>query len=191
MINRPRRQPLRNRRHVVSAPNPLNDMVLRYLVLIAIYLAFMFLVLCDWFNLGVGALAPQWLLAPVFVWSVRQPQLMPAALLFLVGILSDIVIGTPLGVHGTAILAVGAMARFQQRYLQTQNFFAIWADYAALALGCVVIINLFVLLSGPATSGVGSTIVSALLSWGATVLVFPPLALGAHALINLLRRVEG
>lgn len=163
---------------------------MRYAALMLLYAVFMIAVFGGWLNAPGGNLSAFWVLVPVFVWSIREPALLPAWVLFVVGILSDIVIGTPLGAHGLALLLVAIVTRLQQRYLSTQGFFPIWVDFAALAFVATAAVSLITII-GQAKEAAWISILSAsLVSWVVLTLAFPPLSLIAHALINLVRRFE-
>lgn len=190
MIARNSRRPAPRRSKMVSEDNQWTERALRYAALLSLYAVFLVIVLCSWLVPAGNGIAPFWALIPIFAWSVRRPELLPGGLIFLIGILTDIVIGTPLGAHALALLAVAALGRLQQRYLSTQNFIAIWADFAALSLLFSFLVTLVTVLTIGAGNALGGIVLASGASWAITVLLYPPVSVLMHALVGFIEKTE-
>lgn len=181
-----RRPPMPKRRAIMSMTREdWQEEIARLLALLAVYGVFLMAVLLSWTTIPALELTPFWVLIPLFTWSLIRPELLSGLLVFAVGILSDIVIGTPLGVHAMGLLSIQILVRFQQRFLLTQNFFMIWVNFALLSMLFIVLTTVLSLLSLDPNSGVAGVVEAAFLSWVLLVLLFPPLSAGAHALAGL------
>lgn len=157
---------------------------------IIFYALLLLMAVFSWISLPVSGVAPFWLIIIVYIWSVRWPDLMPAFLMFGMGILSDIVIGTPLGVHALAILAIGLLARLQQRFLATQSFIAVWANFALLALLFSFIVTGLSILAARDYSGVMSSFGSSMVSWGLLAIVFPVFSVLSHVFMKFITKLD-
>ena len=77
-----------------------------------------------------GLLAPPFLLASIFYWSMVRPDLMPPTAAFLLGLFQDMLTGMPLGTGALIMTIAQWTIRGQQRYLANRPFFLIWAAFA-------------------------------------------------------------
>ncbi len=84
---------------------------------------------------GFARIVPVLPLIAVYHWSVYRPELMPPLAVFVIGVLYDILSGTPLGVNALVFLAVSGVVRFQQRFFVGRSFFVVWLGFAIVALG--------------------------------------------------------
>lgn len=82
---------------------------------------------------------PFFALIVVFYWSVHRPERMPAAAIFAIGVLQDLVTGGPPGSVALLLLLVHALAVSQRRILLGQAFVVEWAGFYLVAVGVGVI----------------------------------------------------
>lgn len=73
-------------------------------------------------------------LLAVFVWAMFQPDLMPPWLAFLLGVLSDALLGQPLGIDATLFPAAVLFVRLFEARFGRHLYGAEWALCAAVAL---------------------------------------------------------
>lgn len=93
--------------------------------------------------LMVLAAGPIGLPSPVFAvalpcvafWSVFRPAAMMPPVVFLLGLLMDLLTLAPLGAGVLVLLALHAAAVRVRRYLARQSFLAVWLAFCAAALG--------------------------------------------------------
>ncbi|MEO3434314.1 rod shape-determining protein MreD [Inquilinus sp. CAU 1745] len=80
-----------------------------------------------------GALAPVLPLVAIYYWAIHRPDLMPFTLVFAVGLLQDLVIGAPLGLHALVFLIIHWTIVAQRRFLVGRSFFVLWWGFAMIA----------------------------------------------------------
>jgi len=78
-------------------------------------------------------IAPAVALMAVYYWTVYRGDLMPAAAVFAIGVLVDILAGTPLGLTALVWLVAYAIAASQRRYLHDKSFFLQWLGFLVFA----------------------------------------------------------
>lgn len=92
--------------------------------------------------LAQAAPLPQWaglplyphiLLLAVYYWSVFQPQKAHPALLFFFGLIHDVLVGSPLGLHALLLLLLRALIISQRRLFLAQQFVFVWIGMAITA----------------------------------------------------------
>lgn len=85
--------------------------------------------------------APTMLLKPllpltaVYYWSLYSPNLLPAPMAFLLGLLVDILSGAPLGVCAAMFTLVHAVLCQQRRFLIDKSFELNWLGFALVTTG--------------------------------------------------------
>ncbi len=78
--------------------------------------------------------APSFTLCLVYAWTLRAAELLPAAAVFLAGLVLDGVAGMPLGFSSLTLLLVHAGVLAGRRILLGAPFAAAWAAFALAAL---------------------------------------------------------
>ncbi|MGH7119815.1 MAG: rod shape-determining protein MreD [Acetobacteraceae bacterium] len=121
---------------------------------------------------GQAELLPGFALAAVYFWSVFRPAAMPPPVVFLLGLVADLLGFGPLGVRVLILLFIYGLALRWRRGLANQQFAVVWLAFvavAAVAAGLEWVLDsalaLRVLPSGPA-----------LFEFALTAGLYPPLA---------------
>lgn len=83
---------------------------------------------------GYAAVVPGYTAMATFYWAVFRPDLQPASALFLIGVLQDILTGTPLGLTAVSLLLLHALALSQRRALVTKPFLLTWLGFVVIQL---------------------------------------------------------
>jgi len=83
---------------------------------------------------GIARIMPVLPLIAVYHWAVYRPALMPPSVVFAVGLLHDVLSGTPLGVNAVVYLSVYGIVVWQQRYLSGKSFLVVWLGFAIVSL---------------------------------------------------------
>lgn len=78
-------------------------------------------------------------LACVFFWSLTRPASMTPPVVFLLGLLADLLGLTPPGVSVLILLAAHGLAAGWRRVLSQQGFLAVWLVFAAVAAGAAAL----------------------------------------------------
>jgi rod shape-determining protein MreD len=91
-------------------------------------------------GLHVQVLEPVLAFASIYYWTLYRPDLMPAALVFALGLLYDVLSGAPVGAHAAMLVVAHAVLTRQRRFLIDKTFILNWVGFAVLAAGgCVLI----------------------------------------------------
>jgi rod shape-determining protein MreD len=78
-------------------------------------------------------------LACVFFWSLFRPASMLPVVVFLIGLLADLLGDAPPGVSVLTLLAVHGLAMGWRRFLTRQGFLLVWLAFAGVAAGAAVL----------------------------------------------------
>ncbi len=78
-------------------------------------------------------------LASVFFWSLFRPAAMPPVLVFLLGLLADLLGYAPPGVGVLSLLLAGGIAFRFRRVLVRQGFLTVWLVFAVVATGAALL----------------------------------------------------
>jgi rod shape-determining protein MreD len=128
---------------------------------------------------GQAALLPAVALCCVWFWSVFRPDALAPPVVFLIGILLDLLGYLPLGVGVFTLLAVHGVALSMRRSLSRRGFAWIWIVFAGVAAAASLLIWLTVMLLTLRLLSPDPAIFVAILS----VSIYPLLAIpfaGAH-----------
>jgi rod shape-determining protein MreD len=87
---------------------------------------------------GQAALLPAVALTCVWFWSLFRPAAMAPPIVFLIGLLLDLVGYLPIGVGEVTMLATHGIAQRLRRFLQRQGFTVVWLIFTAVACGIAV-----------------------------------------------------
>jgi rod shape-determining protein MreD len=82
---------------------------------------------------GVAALVPAVTLPQVVFWSIFRPAAMPAAAVFLLGLLQDLLSLAPLGTGVLTLLVAHGFAITWRRFLARQSFLLVWLAFSGFA----------------------------------------------------------
>ncbi len=86
----------------------------------------------------------QWIFIPIFYFAVYNPKCLSAWAVFLLGIISEIFVQSPLGVTTFCFVLLFFMANFLRRYLLELVFWQLWVVFAAMLLGVEIVNYLLV-----------------------------------------------
>ena len=84
---------------------------------------------------GQAALLPTVAVTCVWFWSLFRPAAMAPPVVFLIGLMLDLLGFLPLGVGGVTMLTTYGIARRLRRFLSQQGFTVIWLIFIAVACG--------------------------------------------------------
>jgi rod shape-determining protein MreD len=104
-----------------------------------------------------AALLPAVTLSCVYFWSLSRPAAMPPPVVFLIGLLFDLLGYLPLGLGALTLLAVHGLAAHWRPALLRRSFLSSWLVFIAFAIGAAllgwmltVLLSLRLLPAGPA-----------------------------------------
>ncbi len=102
----------------------------------------LFLVLLSVVPTGIpyfSVVTPLLAMIGVYYWSVYRPDLMPTPLVFVFGVLLDILSGGPVGLMALLLLLVHGICVSQRQVLATKSFYVGWFGFITVAVGANVI----------------------------------------------------
>jgi rod shape-determining protein MreD len=86
---------------------------------------------------GSAGIAPMLPMMGVYYWAIYRPDLLPAWAVFLIGLLADILAGTPPGVNTLVLLLVQGVTASQRRFFLAKTFMVAWCAFGLLFGGAV------------------------------------------------------
>lgn len=108
-------------------------------------------------------------LMAVYYWTIYRPDLMPPVLIFVIGILQDVIGGAYLGLTPLLLLGTYSFALSQRRLFLGKPFALTWGGFFLVLLGTTsmswIIVSLIARTPVP--------LLQPLLQFGATLLLFP------------------
>ncbi|MEO5337059.1 MAG: rod shape-determining protein MreD [Magnetospirillum sp. WYHS-4] len=86
---------------------------------------------------GLAEMAPLLPVAAIYHWTIYRPDLMPAAAVFLLGLLHDALTGLPFGSSTLVFLMVYGAVLSQRRFFIGKSFVIHWLGFAMVGAGAV------------------------------------------------------
>ena len=117
-------------------------------------------------------------LVVVYFWSLYSPGHLPAASIFVIGLIQDLLSGGPLGLWPAVYLAVQYIALSQQSYFLGREVHVVWMGFAVAAMSVSVILWLFMSLLSGALLPIGGLVLQML----TTIAVYPVFAIAFGSL---------
>ncbi len=81
-----------------------------------------------------GAVAPLLPMIGIYYWAIYRPDLLPFVVVFLAGLLLDLLTGAPLGVHSFAFLLCHGLVFTQRHFMVGRSFVALWCGFVVVQL---------------------------------------------------------
>lgn len=88
---------------------------------------------------GFTRAGPMLMLLCVYYWAVHRPDLMGYVSGFVLGLLQDSLMGTPLGVSSLIFMLTQAVVMTQYRFFVGKPFLVTWWALALVALGAILL----------------------------------------------------
>lgn len=73
-------------------------------------------------------------LIAVYYWALHQPDMLPAAAVFAIGLLQDMLAGTPIGLGAFSLLVAYGIVVSQRRFFHGKSFLVVWWGFAVTAM---------------------------------------------------------
>ena len=83
---------------------------------------------------GFGPVAPNFVLMAVFFWGVHRVYFFSNIFVFFIGLLLDILVGTPPGLNAIVLVLVRTVAVSQGKVFRGKPFLALWLGFGLIAL---------------------------------------------------------
>ena len=88
---------------------------------------------------GIAQVAPMLPLMSVYHWAIHRPDLMPTYAVFTIGILVDLLAGTPIGVNAVVLLCVYGIVYAQRRFFLGKTFPVSWLGFMLVSAGAATL----------------------------------------------------
>jgi len=79
-------------------------------------------------------IAPAFAVISIYFWGLHQPDILPAPVVFAVGLFQDILGGLPIGLNGFLLLVLYGLVVSQRRYFFGKSFGVLWWGFAMVAI---------------------------------------------------------
>lgn len=89
---------------------------------------------------GYGMIGAHYVMMAVFYWAVYRPDLLSPLSAFALGLLLDILVGTPLGLNALVLMLVRMVGETQGKVFRGKSFVLLWWGFGLVALGASVVI---------------------------------------------------
>jgi rod shape-determining protein MreD len=87
---------------------------------------------------GYAAVTPAFALMAAYHWTIYRPQLLPAAALFVIGTIQDLLSGGLVGATALVLVLARAIVLGQRRHFVNRSFRFVWARFMLLAAGATL-----------------------------------------------------
>ncbi|MFC7333438.1 rod shape-determining protein MreD [Rhodocista pekingensis] len=88
---------------------------------------------------GLVQVAPPLMLMAVVYWAVHRPDLLRPTLVFLLGVLNDLLGGAPLGMTALVFVLAYWLLLTQRRFFLGNSFLLLWIGFTMVALGAAAV----------------------------------------------------
>ena len=86
-----------------------------------------------WHLPGLARVIPLLPLTAVYHWAIQRPDLLPAYVVFFIGLLVDLLSGGPIGVNTLVFITVYGVIFSQRRFFIGKSFHVTWLGFALVA----------------------------------------------------------
>ena len=83
---------------------------------------------------GYMEVAPILPLVAIYHWAIYRPNLLPILSVFILGLLQDMLLGTPVGLYGLVFLTVYGIVVSQRRFFAGKSFIFYWLGFAIISM---------------------------------------------------------
>lgn len=111
------------------------DGAARRLVPFGVTLVLMLFALTPTYIPGLSHITPMYALMAVYFWSIYRPDLLGYGSTFAIGVLEDLLAGTPLGSGALILLLCQRVVFHQQKFFNNKPFGIMWLAFALVAAG--------------------------------------------------------
>ena len=98
---------------------------------------------------GLSHITPMYAFMSVYFWSIYRPDLLGYGTVFAIGLLEDLLNGTPLGSSALILLLSQRVVVGQQKFFNNQPFAITWAAFGLLAIAASLLRWVAVGLASP------------------------------------------
>jgi len=115
------------------------DLVARRCVPVSVTVFLLLLGLVPLHTPGMPSLAPMYTLMAVYFWSVYRPEGFGFGAAFGIGVVEDLLVGTPLGSTALTLLLCQWVVLNQQKFFSNRPFLEVWLAFSVIATGAALL----------------------------------------------------
>ena len=79
-------------------------------------------------------IAPVLALVSIYHWAIYRPNLLPTYSVFILGLLQDLLLGTPVGLYILVFLTIYGVVLSQRRFFVNKSFTLYWSGFAVISM---------------------------------------------------------
>lgn len=88
---------------------------------------------------GLDKVAPSMALMSVYYWSIQRPDLLPPSAAFAIGLLQDLLAGTPPGMTALVLVTCHLVIETQRAFFLANGFLILWLGFSFIAFGAALL----------------------------------------------------
>lgn len=88
---------------------------------------------------GYASVSAPLMLMCLFYWVIHRPDLLRPLVVFFIGILQDLIAGTPIGMSSLALILAYWLLITQRRFFLGRSFLMLWIGFGLVATGAAVV----------------------------------------------------
>ena len=88
---------------------------------------------------GWDKVAPSMALMSVYYWSIHRPDLLPPSGAFAIGLLQDLLAGTPPGMTALVLVSCHLVVESQRAFFLANGFLILWLGFTFIAFGAALL----------------------------------------------------
>ncbi len=81
---------------------------------------------------GLSKVMPLLPVISIYFWSIYRPELTCLTCHFFIGLLQDILVGSPVGLSAATFIGIYAAVHYQRQFFHNKTFVVLWASFALL-----------------------------------------------------------
>ncbi|MDE0391630.1 MAG: rod shape-determining protein MreD [Rhodospirillales bacterium] len=145
------------------------DRWLRGLIPVTVTVVFVFAGSLPWRLPGFDEVSPALAAMAIFYWTIYRPERLPYVATFAIGLLQDLLAGTPLGMTALVLLIVQGVVASQRTFFRGKPFLVVWWGFS-LTMPAIGLLSWII---GSACFGTVIPLLPIMVQVGLTVLLFP------------------
>jgi rod shape-determining protein MreD len=119
----------------------------------------------------------------IYFWTIYRPQMLPYSIIFIIGLIKDILESNVLGLSSLSFLLFKVIINTQRKHIYNNNFIVVWAGFI-FYLSLILLLPLLLSKCGANINYYPFIII--FIQWLITILVYVPI----HWLLNKLNNLS-
>jgi rod shape-determining protein MreD len=114
------------------------------LALVQFFILFLFLMNFTSFSYALSFdIKPFFFLMAIFYWGIYRPTITPLFFIFILGLVQDLVLEYPVGLHSILYISLFMLVRYQRLFLMGQAYHILWLFFGLFCAGYALLQWLF------------------------------------------------